>query len=196
MIDSIVIDTETMDVRPSALLLSIGAIAFDVTDLEALRYNISYAVKAEHHSSESYVFYHLLDANSQIMVGRTVSRSTQMWWRGQGDSAKAALDGDKQDLKEVLEALTHWIAQYPDAQIYFRGTDFDGSILESAYRAYDLKCPWKYNGKRDVRTFIDALSGSDKGYIADHEPCFAMIKHNSLHDAMNDAEQMAIAHSL
>jgi hypothetical protein len=34
-----------------------------------------------------------------------------------------------------------------------------------------------------------------KGYLPKtHQPCFAMVKHHSLHDAMNDAEQMAIAY--
>lgn len=59
-----------------------------------------------------------------------------------------------------------------------------------------MTCPWKYNGKRDVRTYIDALTGSEKGYIVDHQPCFQMIKHHALHDAMNDAEQMVLAFSI
>ncbi|EOV0984507.1 3'-5' exoribonuclease, partial [Edwardsiella piscicida] len=31
-------------------------------------------------------------------------------------------------------------------------------------------------------------------YLEGHQPCFQMIKHHALHDAMNDAEQMAIAY--
>ena len=40
MINSIVIDIETMDVRPSALILSIGAFAFDIANIEKTRNSI------------------------------------------------------------------------------------------------------------------------------------------------------------
>lgn len=40
MINSIVIDIETMDVRPSALILSIGAFAFDIANIEKTRSSI------------------------------------------------------------------------------------------------------------------------------------------------------------
>lgn len=194
MINSIVIDTETMDVRPSALILSIGAFAFDVADLEGTRESIL-AVSRDHELSEysTNAFYCLLDANDQLMLGRSVSKDTQYWWRNQKQDAQEALSGDRESLADQLLNLNSWIAQHTDATIYFRGTDFDGSILESAYRACRMECPWKYNGKRDVRTYIDALTGGRKGYVPDHQPYFQMIKHNALHDAMNDAEQMAIA---
>lgn len=75
MINTIVIDTETMDVRPSALILSIGAFAFDVADLEGTRESIL-AVSRDPELSEysTNAFYCLLDANDQLMLGRSVSK--------------------------------------------------------------------------------------------------------------------------
>lgn len=196
MINTIVIDTETMDVRPSALILSIGAFAFDVADLEGTRESILAVSRDPDISGHSAnAFYRLLDANDQLMLGRSVSKDTQHWWRNQKQDAKESLSGNRGSLADHLLNLSSWIAKHTGATIYFRGTDFDGSILESAYRACRMECPWKYNGKRDVRTYIDALTGGKKGYVPDHQPYFQMIKHNALHDAMNDAEQMAIAKS-
>lgn len=194
MINTIVIDTETMDVRPSALILSIGAFAFDVADLEGTRESILTVSRDPDISGHSAnAFYRLLDANDQLMLGRSVSKDTQHWWRNQKQDAKESLSGNRGSLADHLLNLSSWIAKHIGVTIYFRGTDFDGSILESAYRSCRMECPWKYNGKRDVRTYIDVLTGSKKGYVPDHQPYFQMIKHNALHDAMNDAEQMAIA---
>lgn len=39
------------------------------------------------------------------------------------------------------------------------------------------------------------MTKGNRGYLPKtHQPYFAVVKHNSLHDAMNDAEQMAIAY--
>ncbi|WP_426763293.1 3'-5' exonuclease [Hafnia paralvei] len=194
MINSIVIDIETMDVRHSALILSIGAFAFDIANIEKTRSSIlEVSLDLDVAEYSPYTFYALVDTFNQLMSGRSVGKDTQFWWKSQGEDAHEALAGERHSLSTQLLNLSSWIAQHNDAQIYFRGTDFDGAILEHAYRQCGMNCPWKYNGKRDVRTYIDALTGSQKGYIVDHQPCFLMIKHHALHDAMNDAEQMTIA---
>ena len=120
MINTIVIDTETMDVRPSALILSIGAFAFDVAELEGTRESIL-AVSRDPELSEysTNAFYCLLDANDQLMLGRSVSKDTQHWWRNQKQDAQEALSGDRESLVEQLLNLNSWIAQHTDATIYF-----------------------------------------------------------------------------
>ncbi|WP_369788512.1 3'-5' exonuclease [Rouxiella sp. WC2420] len=196
-VNAITIDTETMDVTTTALILSIGAFAFDVTDLNTTQQAImDVSNDIELQDNSKFAFYRCVDSFDQLMSGRTVSPSTQKWWHEQGEEAHEALTGQRLSLGESLSDLKRWIATHPDARIFFRGTDFDGSILENAYRAAGITCPWKYNGKRDIRTYIDAMVRGGKGYIKDHQPCFPMIKHNALHDAMGDAEQMATAYMM
>ena len=196
-VNIIAIDTETMDTTTTALLLSVGAFAFDVTDLAATQMAIlDVAHNTAAQANSPFSFYRRVDSFDQLMAGRTVSSSTQKWWRDQGEDAHEALAGERISLGETLSNLSIFIAQYPDARIFFRGTDFDGSILENAYRSVGIECPWKYNGKRDIRTYIDAMIRGGKGYIKGHQPCFPVIKHHSLHDAMNDAEQMATAYMM
>jgi hypothetical protein len=198
MINTITIDTETLDTVPSAVLLSIGAFAFDIDDVRQTQQSIiKVARDGELAEFSDNAFYCLADTFDQLMKGRTVSANTQNWWRKQGEEAQEALIGDREPLRKCLELLSYWIKDHPDARIFFRGTDFDGSILENAYRMYAIECPWHWGGKRDVRTYIDAMTKGTKGYLPKtHQPCFAMVKHNSLHDAMNDVEQMAIAYQL
>ena len=196
-VNVITIDTETMDTAHTALILSIGAFAFDVTDLNATQQAIMDVTKdAELQDHSQFAFYRRTDSFDQLISGRTVSVTTQEWWKKQGEEAHEALTGERVSLGEALSNLKQWIAQHPDARIFFRGPDFDGSILENAYRATGIECPWKYNGKRDIRTYIDAMVRGGKGYIKGHQPCFPVVKHHSLHDAMNDAEQMATAYMM
>lgn len=197
MINMITIDTETFDTKPSAVILSIGAFAFDATNIGETQSNILQVSRdPELTEYSAHAFYGLVDIFDQLMMCRTVSQDTQQWWRRKGEEAHEALIGDRYSLGAQLLGLSNWIAQYREARIFFRGTDFDGSILEHAYRMCGMECPWRYNGKRDVRTYIDAMTRGMRGYLKDHQPCFSMIKHNALHDAMNDAEQMAIAYQL
>lgn len=198
MINTITIDTETLDTSPSAVLLSIGAFAFNIDDVQQTQQSIiKVAQDTELSDFSTNAFYCLADTFDQLMKGRTVSASTQTWWRQQGEDAQDALIGEREPLRQCLELLSNWIKQHPGARVFFRGTDFDGSILEHAYKMYEIECPWHWGGKRDVRTYIDAMTKGTKGYLPKtHQPCFAMVKHNSLHDAMNDAEQMAIAYQL
>ncbi|WP_261281758.1 3'-5' exonuclease [Serratia fonticola] len=198
MFNTITIDTETMDVKPSAVILSIGGFAFDIQDVDGVQTSIlEIARNPEQASYSPAAFYGLVDTFGQLMQGRTVSAQTQQWWQKQEEETHEALAGQREPLSQALVNLTAWIQKHPDARIFFRGTDFDGSILENAYRTCGLTCPWHFAGKRDVRTYIDAMVKGTKGYLPKtHQPCFAMVKHHSLHDAMNDAEQMAIAYQV
>jgi hypothetical protein len=197
MINVITIDTETLDIKPSAVILSIGGFAFDVSNYNETKANILQVAHDQELAEYSkFAFYGLVNTFDQLMMSRSVSRETQQWWRGQGEEARLALEGNREPLETQLLNLSSWIAQHREARIFFRGTDFDGSILEHAYRMCGMECPWKYNGKRDVRTYIDAMNHGILGHLKDHQPCFTVIKHNALHDAMNDAEQMAVAYQL
>ncbi|MBP1037388.1 3'-5' exoribonuclease [Serratia fonticola] len=198
MINTITIDTETLDLTPSAVILSIGAFAFDIQNVCQTQDSIvKVARDPEQAEYSDTAFYCLVDTFDQLMQGRSVRAETQEWWRKQGESAHEALDGEREPLRQSLDMLAIWIQKHPEARVFFRGTDFDGSILEHAYRTNGIECPWHWGGKRDVRTYIDAMVKGTKGYLpTTHQPCFAMVKHNSLHDAMNDAEQMAIAYQV
>ena len=125
--DHFMIDIETYDTSPSAVILSIGA-------ENILGVN---------------TFYCEVDPNTQHE--RTVSQDTKNWWAQQGNPP---IHGFMQ-LVEVLAELSNWIkALSNEPVIWCKGTDFDVTILAHAYKSFGMEVPWKYNNVRDCRTIF------------------------------------------
>ncbi|MCO6556040.1 3'-5' exonuclease [Gilliamella sp. BG6] len=197
-INTIIIDIETLDTKPTAIILSIGAFAFDRFNLNATLENMKNTYFNE--STSTYHFYCVCDLNNQLLYSRrTISQSTLDWWRKQPSNNHKDIflnNGKSLILNKVLNALVNkieeWKENNPEIMFYFRGTDFDPVILKNAFEEYGLSIPWKYNQVRDIRTYIDALNRTNSGYIKEHYSSFNFMKHNALHDAMSDAEQMCL----
>ena len=158
----VMIDLETLDTRPSTVILSIGAVAFSVED----------DVTAS--------FYRRCTWQDQLDAGRTVSESTIRWWLLQSDAARAALtDGQQLSLRQSLEELFNWCFSSKAISVWASGPSFDIAILEHAYGYYNL--PWKYNAARDFRTLRDLVPPNLGDDIPKGEA------HNALDDAMAQA---------
>jgi hypothetical protein len=183
--NSVVVDLETLDISPSAVILTIGAVMFDINTIDVL--------DRPREDNRREMHLHLENRAQMLNLGRTVTPSTIQWWTKQDEEAKKAIFCDASKyltLKNALLQLTEFIG---DKKVYFRGTDFDGAILEHAYQQCELKAPWKYNAKRDIRTFIDAKTGSDCGYIDGLDKPDWITKHRADHDALWDAYQLQLA---
>src|SRR5471030_282667 len=116
----ITIDTETLDIKPSAVVLSIGGFAFDVTNYAETQSSILAITCDQKFSGYSVnAFYGLVDTFDQLMMGRSVSRETQQWWRSQGEGAHEALIGERNSLGDQLLNLSSWISQHREARIFF-----------------------------------------------------------------------------
>jgi hypothetical protein len=129
---NVVIDIETLSLRPNAVILSVGAVA---------------------DSGET--FYTELNWGAQSDT-RHVDARTAIWWGKQTE--QAPLLGEV-FLWDCLEDLNYWLADYDKDKLYIwaRGPQFDIVILEDAYRECGIVIPWKYKNVRDVRTAL-ALS--------------------------------------
>jgi hypothetical protein len=124
------IDIETYDVTPSAVILSIGA----------------------ERILGSETFYVELDTTTQYE--RTTSIATREWWARQGNPP---IHGTV-FIEDALTSLAHWLKSISDEPIIWcKGTDFDTAILTHAYNSLCLPVPWKYNNVRDCRTVFKLL---------------------------------------
>lgn len=132
----------------------------------------------------------------QILNCRSISTDTIAFWK---DNDYSPFLNHCLDPKRSLINLSGYLDEklrFDDVHLYFRGTSFDEIILANAYKSFDLDIPWKFYKVRDVRTYIDALTNSNNGYLKDYKTNFGFTKHHALHDALRDAEQMCMAYEI
>ncbi|MCP1289851.1 3'-5' exoribonuclease [Chromobacterium sp. S0633] len=181
----IVIDNETMDTTPSAVLLTIGAVAVEVENGRA-------TVLAR--------WYRRIHAYQPSIdqPGRTYSDSTLSWWlRPEMDGSPAYKEAmlhtlprnqsDRIPLWLAMHSLHAWLQLNPHP-IWGNGSDFDNTQLQHAFNQHGLRWPyWRNRCLRSVR-----------GLVRDLHPNTALpefpadkIKHHALHDAEHEADVLA-----
>lgn len=129
----IMVDIETLDTEPSAVILSIGACGIQPNNLH-------------------FTFYEEL--NPETQGERTVSLSTQQWWK---DQVAKGMDmpAGKTYIQDALNRFASWVTQREGTPIIWcKGTDFDVKILANAFKQYTVPLPWKYHNVRDFRTLL------------------------------------------
>lgn len=167
--DHVMTDLETMDTIASSVILSIGAVVFDATGLTAS------------------TFHTIVNYQSCIDAGLTVSKSTEAFWERQRIENPAAYKtvelskaGEGEDLVIALKNFSDWIKDTSfDTKLWGNGADFDNPILNYAYTKVGLPIPWKpYNGRcyRTIKTIFKGVQMVRKGTY-----------HNALDDARNQA---------
>lgn len=164
-----VLDEETLSTEHNAALLSIGAVICD--------FNTGQQVDT---------FYANITPESSIAAGLDVSESTKAWWAKQGQAAQDVLSVDQRPLRDVLVDFAKWLAGHGVQYAIGNGPRADNQWLESACKAVGMQSPIKYWGDLDMRTltFIGThILGLDHWHNT-----FKGVKHNALHDAINEAE--------
>ncbi|WP_420911287.1 3'-5' exonuclease [Yersinia ruckeri] len=160
------IDIETLDVKSTAVILSIAAVFFEPTSGDL-----------------GHEFYVSISTDIE-QIGRTTSISTISWWLKQSDEARSAVTSTRgKSLVEALTDLSSFIEKYSvdEVQVWGNGKDFDCEILQNAYAWAGLECPWHFRNTLDVRTIV-AL-GISKGLDPKRTLEFVGTKHNALDDA-------------
>lgn len=183
--DTAVVDTETLAMDDNAVVLTLSGVVFNRHQQDLL-YLLDEAPATNGIGFRSF---HLeLNVTEQILAGRTIDPGTVAWWNRQD---KAAINSIMHAHGMLFNDAACVISDELDGvQVFFRGTDFDPPKIASLFRMVGKKAPWKYNAVRDVRTYIDALTGGTKGYLTDWKDPEWFIGHNSLHDCFRDAMQM------
>jgi hypothetical protein len=171
----IMLDLETADTAPSALVLSIGAVAFDPAE------------------GLSHKFYNELKWDDQYKAGRTCNPNTVSWWTQQSDEARKVwqtkLPGGFDREKQItINALAHFadflalVGGGGDVQVWAYGADFDCVVLGSLYEAMGVRRPWSYSKNRCHRTLVDMAKGLVQA------PEREGTHHNALDDAIYQAK--------
>jgi len=150
----VMIDLETLSLRPDAFILEIGAVAFEPKHGGDIHIPTAF---------DQYI-------NGEGQMDRHIDLSTLVWWlddeNGAGIFARQRLaQGMKKarGLGNVLHDFTTWILQIAPEKVWARGSSFDLAILRDAFMRYtEALPPWSHRAERDSRTLYDVRGYKDK----------------------------------
>jgi DNA polymerase III epsilon subunit-like protein len=161
----IMIDMETLDVLPTATILTIGAVKFD-----------PFGDDVNEPGCEK--FYVKVDVDSCDKIGCTVSQSTLDWWANQSKQAQeeAFAPEGRISIQEAMDELYKFCRGAK--RVWSHGAGFDVIICEHLFRKIGKAVPWSFWEVRDTRTLFDI------GIDPKRPP---VLKHHALEDAWNQA---------
>jgi hypothetical protein len=161
----IMIDLETLDVLPTASVLTIGAVRFDPFGDDV-------------NDPDCDKFYVKVDLDSCDRYGCTVSQDTVEWWAKQSQAAQdeAFSPEGRVPIESAMDQLYKFC--WGGKRVWSHGAGFDVIILEHLFRKVGKAIPWSFWEVRDTRTLFDL------GIDPKRPP---VLKHHALEDAWNQA---------
>lgn len=161
----VMLDLETLDTNPTAVVVSIGACFFG----------------PEGPTPDT--FYEVLKLPEQVEAGRTVNPSTVAWWLQQSEDARRAVYQEpRADVDWALAKFAQFVnSSEGEVEMWGYGADFDCVVLGGLYTAMGMKRPWSYNKNRCHRTLVNLA----KGFV--EVPPRTGTHHNALDDALYQA---------
>ena len=155
----VMIDIETLGTEPGAAIASIGAVTFDESGIND-------------------EFYRSVDVGSAQDAGLSIDAETLAWWFEQSPEARAELLGGD-DLEGAMRAFRAFV--HDADEIWANSPAFDCVLLEQAFEAVGVSCPWDFWMERDYRTVKELV---DEWPDADVDG----VEHNAADDARHQAE--------
>jgi DNA polymerase III epsilon subunit-like protein len=146
----VMMDLETLSVRPNAVILVIGAIKFKRGETWPEKITEKDLKKLD-------TFYIRIKIDSCKNIGLHVDKETQKWWSIQDSDVRyeALENKDRVTIGEALRKFKQWFGTNPRTKIWGNGSSFDCTILGEAYKRCGMKVPWKFWLERDLRTIMD-----------------------------------------
>lgn len=163
------IDLETLDVIPSATILSLGAVKFDPFS------------DSEPHSE----LYLKIQIDDQDRLGRSTSDKTIEWWSRQDPKIMEETfdQTDAVTVEEALRQVNKWCVGVDE--FWGQGYGFDFTMLEDMYRSISKPIPWQFWQVMDSRTITKRMP-------RDPRKDMQTDLHNALADAYYQAKSIQI----
>lgn len=173
---NIMLDLETLGTTADAVIMSIGAVKFDL-DTGLIGDDAFYASVC-------------VDSNQQYK--RRIDSDTLIWWFQQTTDAQAVMFEPKIALPQALEELTAWCLDNSEAEqltVWSNGADFDIPMLAHAFSTLRMELPWCHWNTRCYRTYKN-LPGAKSVPPPERQG----VKHNALADALYQAKHLQAIH--
>ena len=172
---NIMLDIETMGKEPNSAILTIGASLFRQNALGIVEINPD-------------LFYSRVELADSVRNG-SVDGETLRWWLSQSSESLAELvNPDRYLLKVCLQGLSSFINKNCNPSkvlVWANSPSFDCTILESAYKRFDMEKPWEYYNQRCYRT-MKGLFNVAKPEIENN------VKHHAADDALMQVEHLKL----
>lgn len=166
----LMLDIETLGVRPSARVIEIGWATFDPFGNGVLKSG-SVAV----------------DVGSQAYG--TIDAGTVDFWLKQPDGSRLALaKAKKVSIREAIELLDKELSPWGQfTGVWSHGPAFDVTILQGHYDRLGRGMPWSYKAVRDTRTLAEACK-----LVLGHVPEYPRIAEGADHTGEADSVNQAV----
>lgn len=168
-----VIDLETLDITPTATVLTLGGVKFNP-------FNTGAEPRDE--------IYFKISVDDQDRLGRTTSDSTIEWWSRQDPKImEEAFDqsnpNEVMSVEQALASLNRWVVGVDE--FWGQGYGFDFTMLENMYRSIGKPIPWQFWQISDSRTIIKRMPEDPRKKMQAN-------LHNALADAYYQAKAIQI----
>lgn len=167
----VMVDLETLGTTADAVIMSVGAVRFNLDTGEI--------------SDDG--FYRSVSIESNLELKRRVSEDTLIWWLKQPVAAQNVFHETKETLETALQELSDWIGD-DKATLWSNGADFDLPMLAHAYTQCHIEVPWKFWNTRCYRTYKNLPGAKEIRAEA------IGVKHNALSDAYQQAQTVSAIH--
>jgi hypothetical protein len=159
----VMIDLETLSVRPDAVILTLGAVKFDPFE-DTLGEEL--ALK--------------FDIDGQTAMGRHIDEDTLRWWGEQTPEAQeeAFSTEGRLTVDAAMDQFHKFVWQ--SGPVWSHGSVFDIIILENLYTQLGRAKAWEFWSVRDTRTMFDLGVDPEMPKVTAHR-------------ALDDAKAQAIA---
>lgn len=161
------IDAETLGTAADSVLMSIGAVRFDLDSGEI----------------DDAGFYRSISIDSNRDYGRRIQEDTLQWWLKQSAAAQAVFTEPKVTLSDALCELSDWLGGKDNPRfMWSMGADFDLPMIAHAYHQIVVDVPWKFWNSRCARTYKNLPQAKNVSVprLGTH--------HNALADAIYQAQ--------
>ena len=173
----IMLDIETLGLKPGSIVVSVGACVFD-----------------RHTGEIGEKLYAPISVNSCEKAGLIMEPQTVIWWMGQEKEARDAWMIGARSLRQIAQEFYEWfrIAEEGEeipldgsragrAAIWAQG-DMDFNVWGAAMESVAVAQPWAFWAQRDTRTVYD-ICGFDAKSV-DRDGTY----HNALDDARHQVK--------